>query len=203
MRIIICIFVARINRCVLGRLDKYKIDLKGMQGDSARYDFLLDDLFFSEVDAPEVHKGKLQVSLLVKRASRTFELSFHTEGAVCVLCDRCLDDMELPIVSDDRLSVKFGPEYRDEGDDLIVVPEDEGCINVAWLMYEFIALAIPMRHVHAAGECNQTMDNELHKYLCDASDDAADAEDDWKEEGNDDKPVDPRWNELRKLLDNN
>ena len=53
-------------KSVLGRLDKYTIDLKGMQGESAEYEFLLDDVFFSEVNAPDVHKGKLRVSLFVE-----------------------------------------------------------------------------------------------------------------------------------------
>ena len=38
--------------------------------------------------------------------SRAFELSFQTEGMVSVPCDRCLDDMELPISSSDKLMVK-------------------------------------------------------------------------------------------------
>ena len=35
---------------------------------------------------------------------------------VWVPCDRCLDDMELPISSSDKLMVKFGHEYAEEGD---------------------------------------------------------------------------------------
>ena len=38
---------------------------------------------------------------------RAFELSFQTDGMVWVPCDRCLDDMELPISSSDKLMVKF------------------------------------------------------------------------------------------------
>ncbi len=46
MRIIICIFVARINKKKLWeKFDKYKIDLKGMQADSCKYEFVLDNLF--------------------------------------------------------------------------------------------------------------------------------------------------------------
>ena len=191
-------------KSVLGRLDKYTIDLKGMQGESAEYEFLLDDVFFSEVNAPDVHKGKLRVSLFVERTSRSFNLRFHTEGVVCVACDRCLDDMELPIVVDNQLCVKFGSEYVDDGDELIVVPEDEGYINVAWFMYEFIVLSIPMRHVHASGECNEAMNTQLHKYLCSASGDDFVSDSDWKEGAEGAKAViDPRWNELKKLLDNN
>ena len=56
--------------------------------------------------------------------------------------------MELPISSSDKLMVKFGHEYAEEGDNLIVIPEEEGEINVAWFMYEFVALSVPMKHVH-------------------------------------------------------
>ena len=112
--------------------------------------------------------------------------------------------MSQPVVSDDTLRVKFGPEYAEEEDNLVVIPEDEGTINVAWFMYEFVALAIPMKHVHAPGECNEEMYRKLQSYLCTTPD----ADEDWTEEDEIvsdgvDKPIDPRWNELKKILDNN
>ena len=182
----------------MGRLDIYKIDLKGMQAASMKYEFELDDLFFADIEAPEVQHGELKVTLLVKKLSHAFDLNFHTEGRVWVPCDRCLEDMELPIVSDDVLCVKFGATYSEEGDNLVVVPESEGFIDVAWFIYECIALAIPMRHVHAPGECNEAMNSQLDKYLRVEADDE---ETDVKETT--EKPIDPRWNELRKILDNN
>ena len=63
----------------MGKFDKYKIDLKGMQTDSAKYEFVLDNLYFAHIDGPEVQKGKVNVTLTVKRTSRAFELSFQTE----------------------------------------------------------------------------------------------------------------------------
>ena len=201
MRIIICIFVARI--------DKYKIDLKGMQADSCKYEFVLDNLFFANIDGPEVQKGKVNVVLVVKKTSRAFELNFQTDGMVWVPCDRCLDDMEQPVSSTDKLLVKFGHEYAEEGDNLIVIPEEEGEINVAWFMYEFIALAIPMKHVHAPGKCNKAMSSKLSKHLRTTPDDEMDEDsfvpEDSDELANDDTEtaVDPRWDELKKILDNN
>ena len=87
-----------------------------MQADSAKYEFVLDNLYFAHIDGPEVQKGKVNVTLTVKRTSRAFELSFQTDGMVWVPCDRCLDDMELPISSSDKLMVKFGHEYAEEGE---------------------------------------------------------------------------------------
>ena len=122
-------------------------------------------------------------------------------------CDRCLDDMEQPVSSTDKLLVKFGHEYAEEGENLIVIPEDEGIINVAWFMYEFVALAIPMKHVHAPGKCNKAMSSKLRKHLRTTPDeeeeDAFIPEDDVLTEEETETPIDPRWNELKKILDNN
>jgi hypothetical protein len=150
----------------VGKFDAYKIDLKGMQADTAEYEYLLDNLFFANIDGPEVQKGKVKVTVTVKKAASTFELKFKTEGFVRLPCDRCLDDMEQPIeTAGDRLVVKFGREYAQESDELIIIPEKEGSINVAWFMYEFIATTIPMRHVHPRGKCNKVVVSKLRKHL--------------------------------------
>ena len=189
----------------MGKFDKYKIDLKGMQADSCKYEFVLDNLFFANIDGPEVQKGKVNVVLVVKKTSRAFELNFQTDGMVWVPCDRCLDDMEQPVSSTDKLLVKFGHEYAEEGDNLIVIPEEEGEINVAWFMYEFIALAIPMKHVHAPGKCNKAMSSKLSKHLRTTPDDEMDEDSFVPEESNElvnddtETAVDPRWDELKKM----
>ena len=178
-----------------------------MQADSCKYEFLLDNLFFAHIDGPEVQKGKVNVELTVKKTSRAFELSFRAAGIVWVPCDSCLDEMEQPVTSSDKLMVKFGHEYAEEGDNLIVIPEEEGEINVAWFMYEFIALAIPMKHVHAPGKCNKAVTSKLNKHLRTSGDDDAEesfgAGEDIVVEDEAEEQIDPRWNELKKILDNN
>ena len=180
-----------------------------MKENHAHYDFLLDNAFFAAIDSPELQKGKVTVQVDVKKTAQAFELSFNSQGTVVVLCDRCLDEMDQEISSTDKIFVKFGAEYADEGDNLIIVPEDEGDINVAWIMYEYIALAIPMKHVHAPGKCNKTMSGKLNKYLRTSADDMDEMEpvdDSAEDESNivsdeeNEKPIDPRWSELQKLL---
>lgn len=195
---------------ILGKFDKYRIDLKGMQADTQTYEFLLDNIFFANIDGPEVQKGKVNVTLVVKRTSRAFELNFQTDGIVWVPCDRCLDDMEQVVSSTDKLMVKFGREYGEEGDNLIVIPEDEGDINVAWFMYEFVALSVPMKHVHAPGKCNKAVTGKLNKHLRTNPDEEGDTDADFGSideniaiEDDSETQIDPRWNDLKKVLDNN
>ncbi|KAA6327760.1 hypothetical protein EZS27_023274 [termite gut metagenome] len=137
-----------------------------MLADSAEYEYLLDDRFFANIDGPEIRKGKVNVTVTIKKVSFAFELKFRTAGFVCVSCDRCLDAMEQPVASSgDTLMVKLGREYAEESDCLIVIPEKEGSINVAWFIYEFIVTAVPMRHVHPQGKCNKAMVSKLRKHL--------------------------------------
>jgi uncharacterized metal-binding protein YceD (DUF177 family) len=94
--------------------------------------------------------------------------------------------MEQSISTDDTLAVKFGDEYS-EDDDLVTVAEDEGILDVAWFIYEFIELNIPIRHVHAPGKCDSAMVKMLEEYSAARS--GVDSED----------SIDPRWAALAKL----
>ena len=172
---------------IMGSLELLKIDLKGLKEEESSLMFDLDDGYFEALDGADVKRGSLHVSVSIRKATGFFELLFHTEGTVIIPCDRCLDDMDQPVETDNRLIVKFGSEYSEE-DDIIVVPEDEGILDTSWIIYEFVALVIPIRHVHAPGKCNPAMMLALEELSADRSSD---------EESN--QPIDPRWEALLKL----
>ena len=142
---------------------QFKIDLKGLaQGDTV-LSFAIDDAFFEAVEAPVVRHGCLQTTLTIHRTDDFFDLDFHTEGLVTVMCDRCLDDMDQPISANDHLAVKFGTACS-EDDELITVAKDEGILDVSWFICQFIELRIPLRHVHAPGKCNPAMMDVLKEH---------------------------------------
>jgi len=165
----------------MGKLDGYIVDLKGMQSDTVSYHWQAANDFFSAVQGPEIKQGLLDVALRVKRTSGTYELTFQLTGEVEVTCDRCLEPMSQPITAECKLRVKMGDEYADDGE-VVTIPEREGTINVAWNIYEFAALEIPLRHVHPDGECP-------------APSPSLTTEQPSNREGND-----PRWAELMKLV---
>ena len=68
-----------------------------MLTDTAEYQYQLENAFFLDLDAPEVQKGQVNVTLKVRKTSGVYQLDFQTEGKVIVICDRCLDEMEQPI----------------------------------------------------------------------------------------------------------
>ena len=104
----------------------------------------------------------------------------------------------------ERLIVKFGLDYSEESDEIVIIPEDEGEIIIAWFLYEFIALAIPIKHVHPPGECNRIVSSKFRKHRAVSSDDddddnegEADEEDFAEEEET--QSNDPRWDALKGL----
>lgn len=191
----------------MGKFDKYRIELKNMQAMTCTQEFKLDNQFFIDIDAPEVTRGNVNVVMNVKKLAggSTFEIKFGMDGVVQVACDRCLDDMDLDIAVSDKVMVKMGTEYAEDGD-WVIIPEEEGEINVAWFMYEFIALAIPMKHVHAPGKCNKAMAGKLSRHLRISADDEDMAGVGVEEDEDLENPsgaLDPRWSGLKKILDNN
>jgi uncharacterized metal-binding protein YceD (DUF177 family) len=171
----------------MNSLESVKIELRGLKDEETSLEFNLDDSFFGTLDSADVKKGSLHVSVSIRKATGFFELNFHTDGIVIIPCDRCLDDMEQPVETDNRLIVKLGSNYSEE-DDIIVVPEDEGILDTSWIIYEFVALAIPIRHVHAPGKCNPAMTEALEELSADRSSDEESIQ-----------AVDPRWEKLLKL----
>jgi uncharacterized metal-binding protein YceD (DUF177 family) len=168
-------------------LERFKIDLKGLTEEVSTFDWTLDKSFFDALDQTEVEGGTLHVSLSIRKASGFFNLHFHTAGTIDIPCDRCLDPMEQPIATDNQLVVRLGPTDS-EDDDAVTVDENEGMLDTSWYIYEFIALAIPIQHVHETGKCNPAMTQALEELSADRSGD---------EESN--QAVDPRWEKLKKL----
>lgn len=185
----------------VGKFDSYIIPLKSLSAGSHTFEYLLNDDYFTKIDSPEVRKGALKALVIVKKTGNTFEISFDLDGIIMLPCDRCLDDMEQPIACKEKLCVKFGKDFSDE-DEVVVIPEDEGEINIAWFLYEFIALSIPIKHVHAPGKCNKAMSAKLRKHTAKdiEEDESADENDDFTD--NEASGNDPRWDKLKDIFDN-
>lgn len=167
------------------------IDLKALTDEISHFSYKLDDEWFEAIGATQVNSGDLVCDVTVKKATTHFEVQIHTEGTVQVQCDRCLDMMAQPIETDNTLIVKFGEEYLEE-DELVIVDENEGMLDASWFVYEFIVLNIPIQHSHDNGKCNAEMIKLLDKYTATRSD------------GRDDEEtIDPRWSKLAELIKDN
>lgn len=189
----------------MAKFSKYNIPLKSLQQGTYAFEYELNRKFFEDIDGDEVKKGDVKVKLILKKTSTSHELNFELKGVIQIPCDRCLDDMDFEIDSRNRLIVKFGEDYSEESDEIVIIPEVDGEINIAWFLYEFIALEIPIKHVHPQGECNRTMTSKLRKHRAVSLDDDNEEEDldnDLADDYSDDNGseiTDSRWDALKGL----
>lgn len=189
---------------VVGKFGIYNIPLRGLSEGSHTFNYVLDKTYFTNIGDGEsdIRRGDVSVELVVKRIGSTFEFGFDLNGVVSVPCDRCLDDLSVEVVAQNKLFVKFGKEYSEESDEIVVIPEDEGEINIAWFLFEFVSLSIPMKRVHAPGKCNRMMSTKLNKHRATSADDEDDIDtmdSDAHNEEVGEMPTDPRWDALKDI----
>lgn len=193
----------------MGKFAAFKLPLRSMTRGTHQYEYTLDTEFFRNMESEDILKGDVKVNLTVDCKADYYELDFTMNGLVYIPCDRCLDEMEHEVDTTYHLCVKYGESYNDENDELLIIPESENYLNIAYIVYDTVALTIPLKHVHPMGKCNKGMTQYLKKHIASKLDDESDYEYyDEEESGSNDEidnntQIDPRWEALKKLTENN
>ncbi len=120
------------------------------------------------------------------KKSTLFELGFTASGTVNVPCDVTNEYFDLEITATLPLVVKFGQEYNDENEEILILPHEVYQFSVAQFIYEMIVLGIPNKRVHPK-VLDGTMETEALEQL------------EIKEEKTV-ETTDPRWDKLKNLI---
>jgi hypothetical protein len=190
----------------LGKFTAYKLPLKSLAAGTYDYEYHLGKQFFTDMESADIHDADLTVKLTVTHKRDIYRLDFTITGTITLICDRCLDDLIMPVDTTYSIAVKYGDDYNDEADDLLIIPESDNFLNVAYMIYDTVALTIPIKHVHPMGKCNRQMSAMLRKHRAHRpGDEDAELEDNLIDEmetmdtERDEPPADPRWDGLKAL----
>lgn len=149
----------------MGKFSDFKLMLKSLPLGKHHFEYHLDKQFFINMENQDVRDADVKVDFEVNHSNDAYQLAFHLTGTLTVLCDRCLDELPLDIDATYNLTVKYGENYDNESDTLLVIPESDNYLNVAYMISDTAVLAIPPRHVHPQGKCNRAMSALNKKYL--------------------------------------
>ena len=169
----------------------YTIPLSGLKEGHHTIDFEIDKKFFELFEESEVKEGSLIANVEMDKRSTHLDMTIRISGSVRISCDRCLEPFLQPIQSENRLLVKFGKSIEDIDPDIISVPADEHELDLQQQIYEFIMLALPIKRVHPTykkgnSTCDPVMLKKLEELIIE-----------------EEKVNDPRWDELKKLMNDN
>lgn len=173
------------------KLSSYNIAFKGLKEGNHVFDYHIGKSFFEHFENSLVEEADAEARILLEKRNTFMVLELTVTGTVRLTCDRCLEWYDQPIEHLVRLYIKFGETEEVDGDDVIWLHPDDYQFNVAQIIYEYLILSIPMKHVHPSrkgvrNSCNPEMLKKLEEY----SPHSEEAED-------------GRWEKLRNLKNNN
>ena len=168
----------------------YTIPISGLKEGSHSYYFEIGSEFLGLFEESEIREGELKASVEADRLISHIDITIRIDGTVRISCDRCLGIFSLPVSCENRLLVKFGKLHDESDPDIISLTEEENELDLSQYFYEYILLALPIQRLHPADESgNSTCDPEMIKRLNEHI-------------INDDIGTDPRWDELKKIMNN-
>ena len=143
----------------VGMDNNFIIPLNGLAAGETRFSWHAGKEFFEGYDNSEILAADIDIEVSVEKSGRYLGVDCGLEGSVIVECDRCLDDLELPVETQVSLSVKYGSEENSEehqeGErEIIFVPQDEAELDMSQIIYDYVCLSLPMQRTHSEGGCN-------------------------------------------------
>ena len=175
-------------------INLHTIPYKGLKDGRHEFQFEIGDSFFKEFEDSEITKAVLKAFIAAEKNGTIMHLSVKIDGKVEVECDRCLSFLSCPISFEGNVWVKTGGSYDsdEEGnEELIIVPAEQGELNLWQYLYDSIALSLPIQRIHPGkpgkiNGCDSEVIRKLNEHLVVETE----------------KEVDPRWNALLQLKGN-
>jgi|WetSurMetagenome_2_1015567.scaffolds.fasta_scaffold201125_1 uncharacterized metal-binding protein YceD (DUF177 family) len=166
-------------------LKEFIIPFVGLELGNHVFDFEVDDKFFEQFEYSQIHSARLKVTVSLEKQERMLIFDTAIEGDIDTVCDRCGGNFRLPVEGNEQLIVKFGEEYAEESDDVIVIPATEYKFDLAPFIYEYAHLILPARILHPDDDKGHSAcDPEMLKRLNDLAPH---------------EKADPRWDALKNL----
>jgi len=169
----------------------YTIGISGLKEGRHTIDFEIDNKFFENFEESEIKEGRLNATVELEKGASHIDMFIRISGKVKVCCDRCLEMFYYPVECENRLLVKTGKKIEEDDPDIVSLSVDEHELDLKQHFYEYILLALPIKRVHPDDEDdNSTCDPEMLRKL--------------KELIVEEEHInDPRWDELKKLMNDN
>lgn len=175
----------------MDKLQNYNIAFTGLKLGKHQFKFEINQAFFDLFGTEqEFFNPEIDINVLLEKHSTFLEFWIDINGTVQLICDISNDEFSHPVENEMKILVKQGEEYDDSNEEVITIPHTDSDFNIAHLAYELVTLSIPMKKI--APDLDDDYQKILDQYSPKIEKEEEQAED-----------IDPRWEALKKLKDNN
>ncbi|HNU56927.1 MAG TPA: DUF177 domain-containing protein [Flavobacteriales bacterium] len=163
-------------------LKDHTIEFTGLKDGEHDIQFVLEQPFFDASGEEEWQGGHVTMDVKLEKSSSLLVVDMTAKGTVKVHCDRCDGPLDQPVEGDQRQIFSLTGGDPTDDDEFVSLDDKAHNINLTHYFYECLRLALPIRHVHAPGQCDPEVEKVLSKLVVD------------QEPG-----PDPRWEVLKDL----
>ena len=180
----------------MNKTKEFLIPFIGLKLGKHHFEYQISNAFFEIFDYHEFNNSNIKVNVVLEKKSTMLELAFKHKGTVNVPCDLTSEEFDLPIKGIMKLIVRFGEEFNNDNEDLLILPHGEFEVDIAQYFYEMIVLSVPLRRVHP-GIKDGSLNTEALTKLKELT--VKEHKEENKEEQKKEN-IDPRWDKLKQLL---
>ncbi len=170
-------------------LDRYEINFGGLNEGKHEFEFNLEKKLFELFNYDEFNSCKIFVKVKLIKKSNLLELSLYCEGTINLNCHISNESFDYPHKSNMNFAVKFGPEFNNDNEELLVLSKGSNQLNISQQLYEMIVLSLPIKIVHP-GIVDGTLKSEVLTRL-------EVFQSNFNKKTN--SKTDPRWEKLKEL----
>ena len=137
--------------------DDFIFPLNGLATGRNRFRLRAGKEFFESFENPEILDAELSVAVSIERTGHEYEVDCDLEGKLTVACDRCLEDLDIPVDEHPRLRFRIGGEAGEEASDAresVDLAPSATELDLRQVVYDYACLAVPLHKVHPDGACN-------------------------------------------------
>ena len=133
-------------------LKQFSIPVAGLETGTHQYEFDIDQKFFEDVSDCEIQKCSIHVILDLTKQEDMMLLEFQFQGNAELICDRCLDILDMPLEGSDEVLLKYSRNADKNMQDEDTINPEQHELDIWQYIYDFISLNIPFRKVHPDDE---------------------------------------------------
>jgi uncharacterized metal-binding protein YceD (DUF177 family) len=177
----------------MDKTKEFLIPFIGLKLGKHHFEYQITNAFFENFDYHEFNNSNIKVNVVLEKKNALLEFSLKHKGTVNVPCDMTNEEFDLPIKGNIKLIVRFGDEFNNDNEELLIIPHGEFQINIAQYIYEMIVLSIPLKRIHPGvkdGSLNTEALTKLKELTVN----------ELKKQNTKEENIDPRWDKLKQLL---
>ncbi len=166
----------------------YEVNIIGLSLKAHEFNYQLDSAFFKHYGTALLRGGAFEAKVVLNKHETFIEVDFSIEGKADLVCDRSLEPFQYPVKVKKQVLFKYGEEAGEVDENIIIITRDQATLELGQIMYELIALQIPMKKLHPRFQAVENESDEEGKIVYTSS-----------PEKDDEDTTDPRWEILKKL----